>query len=82
MCGDDEQQLDAFSCISREQRIPRNHPLRAVRVITDEALRSMKPRVNKLYSKTGRPSIAPEKLLRALLLQMLYSVHTQQPRCA
>jgi Transposase domain (DUF772) len=54
------------------------HPLRPLRVMTDEALRDMQPRFNKLYAKTGRPSIAPEKLLRALLLQALYSVRSER----
>lgn len=78
MRGDDQQQLDVFSYISPEQRVPQDHPLRAIRAMADEALREMKPRFNKLYSKTGRPSIAPEKLLRALLLQVLYSVRSER----
>jgi transposase len=78
MRGDDEQQLDVFSYVSPEQRVPQDHPLRAVRALTDEALRTLQSRLNKLYSKTGRPSIAPEKLLRALLLQVLYSVRSER----
>ena len=78
MCGKDEQQLDVFSYISPEQRVPHDHPLRPLRVMTDEALRELQPRFNKLYAKTGRPSIAPEKLLRALLLQALYSVRSER----
>jgi transposase len=78
MRGKDEQQLDVFSYISPEQRVPHDHPLRALRVMTDEALRELQPRFNKLYAKTGRPSIAPEKLLRALLLQALYSVRSER----
>jgi transposase len=74
MRGDDEQQLDVFSYVSPEQRIPRDHPLRPVRVMADEALRDLKPRFSKLYAKTGRPSIAPEKLL----LQVLYSVRSER----
>src|SRR2546425_2301439 len=74
MRGKDEQQLDVFSYVSPEQRVPQDHPLRSLRALTDEALRDLQPRFNKLYAKTGRPSIAPEKLLRALLLQALYSV--------
>jgi transposase len=77
MRGKDEQQLDVFSYISPEQRVPQDHPLRWLRVMTDEALRNLQPRFNKLYAKTGRPSIAPEKLLRALLLQALYSVRSE-----
>jgi transposase len=78
MRGKDEQQLDVFSYISPERRVPQGHPLRPLRVMTDEALQQLKPRFNSLYAKTGRPSIAPEKLLRALLLQALYSVRSER----
>src|SRR6202047_5424981 len=78
MRGKDEQQLDAFSYVSLEQRVPQDHPLRSLRAMTDEALRDLQSRFNKLYAKTGRPSIAPEKLLRALLLQTLYSVRSER----
>jgi len=54
MRGDDEQQLDVFSYVSHEQRIPQDHPLRGVRVMADEALRDLKTRFGKLYAKTGR----------------------------
>jgi transposase len=78
MRGQDEQQLDVFSYVSPEQRVPQDHPLRPLRVMTDEALRELQPRFRQLYAKTGRPSIAPEKLLRALLLQALYSVRSER----
>src|ERR1039458_4698361 len=78
MRGKDEQQLDVFSYVSPEQRVPQDHPLRPLRVMTDEALQQLQPRFNKLYAKTGRRSIAPEKLLRALLLQALYSVRSER----
>lgn len=78
MRGKDEQQLDVFSYINPEQRIPHNHPLRPLRAMADGALQELKPRFRKLYAKTGRPSIAPEKLLRALLLQVLYSVRSER----
>src|ERR1700747_657050 len=78
MRGKDEQQLDVFSYISPEQRVPQVHPFGPLRVMTDEALRELQPRFNKLYAKTGRPAIAPEKLLRALLLQALYSVRSER----
>ncbi len=78
MRGKDEQQLDVFSYVSPEQRVPQDHPLRPLRIMTDEALRELQRRFNKLYAKTGRPSIAPEKLLRALLLQALYSVRSER----
>jgi len=64
MRGIDEQQMDVFSYVSPERRVPQDHPLRSLRAMTDEALRELQPRFNKLYAKTGRPSIAPEKLLR------------------
>ena len=78
MRGKDDQQLDVFSYVSPEQRVAQDHPLRSLRAMTDEALRDLQPRFNKLYAKTGRPSIAPEKLLRALLLQALYSVRSER----
>jgi Transposase domain (DUF772) len=78
MRGKDEQQLDVFSYVSPEQRVPQDHPLRPLRAMTDEALSDLQPRFNRLYAKTGRPSIAPEKLLRALLLQALYSVRSER----
>jgi transposase len=78
MRGQDEQQLGVFSYVSPEQRIPHDHPLRQLRVMADEALREPKHRFSRLYAKTGRPSIAPEKLLRALLLQVLYSVRSER----
>src|ERR1700720_3183087 len=78
MRGKDEQQLDVFSYLSPEQRVPQDHPLRALRAMTDEALQQLRPRFNSLYAKSGRPSIAPEKLLRALLLQALYSVRSER----
>src|ERR1039458_174182 len=78
MRGKDEQQLDVFSYIRPEQRVTQDHPLRSLRAMTDEALQQLRPRFNSLYAKTGRPSIAPEKLLRALLLQALYSVRSER----
>ena len=58
MRGPDEQQLDVFSYASPEQRVPHDHPLRPLRVMTDEALRELQPRFDKLYAKTGRPETA------------------------
>src|SRR5512133_2224714 len=78
MRGDDRQQAGMFSYVSREERVPRLHPLRAIREMTDRALQEMSPRFEQLYAKTGRPSIAPEKLLRALLLQVLYSIRSER----
>lgn len=78
MRGDDLQQGWVFSYISAEQRVPQDHPLRAIRVMVDEALRGMSAHFDRLYAKCGRPSIAPEKLVRALLLQALYSVRSER----
>jgi transposase len=78
MRGDDEIQDDVFSYISQEQRIPQDHPLRTIRKLVDGVLRELSPEFSKLYAKVGRPSIAPEKLLRALLLQVLYTVRSER----
>lgn len=78
MRGDDHQQAGMFSYISPEERVPRLHPLRAIREMTDRALQELSPKFDVLYSKTGRPSIAPEKLLRALLLQVLYTIRSER----
>ena len=67
-----------FSYLSPEQRVRKGHPLRAVRAMTDEILERMSPLFDAMYSAGGRPSIAPEKLLRAQLLQMLYSVRSER----
>ena len=67
-----------FSYLSPEKRVPQDHPLRGLRVMVDAALREMSPRFAGLYSHYGRPSIAPEKLLRTLLLQMFYSVRSER----
>lgn len=78
MRGDDRQQADMYSYLSPEQRVRENHPLRKVRAMADEALKNMSERFDGMYAKTGRPSIPPEKLLRAQLLQMLYSVRSER----
>lgn len=78
MRGDDHQQAGMFSYISPEERVPRLHPLRAIREMTDRALKELSPQFDSMYAKTGRPSIAPEKLLRALLLQVLYTIRSER----
>lgn len=78
MRGDNEQQAGIYSYISAEQRVPADHPLRAMRKLTDEIFKQLSPRFDQLYSRVGRPSIAPERLLRALLLQLLYSVRSER----
>jgi transposase len=78
MRGTDKQQSGMFSYLSPEERVPEKHPLRAIRGMTDEVLKGLWAKFNELYSTTGRPSIAPEKLLRALLLQILYTVRSER----
>ena len=78
MRGQDHQQSDIFSYLSPEQRVRQDHPLRAIRAMADLALSSMTERFDTMYAKTGRPSIPPEKLLRAQLIQMLYSVRSER----
>ena len=78
MRGDDRQQADMYSYLSPEERVRANHPLRAVRAMADEALKNMSRRFDTMYAKTGRPSIPPEKLLRAQLIQMLYSIRSER----
>jgi len=78
MRGEDQQQGAMYSYISPEQRVPQEHPLRAIREIVDAVLKEMSPEFAGLYAANGRPSIAPEKLLRALLLQVLYTVRSER----
>ena len=78
MRGPDEQTEHMFSYLSPEQRVPADHPLRAIRALTDDSLRSMSAQFERLYSAMGRPSIPPEQLLRALLLQVLYTVRSER----
>ncbi len=78
MRGVDHQQADMFSYLSPEQRVRQDHPLRAVRAMTGEILGNMSPLFEAMYAEGGRPSIPPEKLLRAQLLQMLYSVRSER----
>jgi transposase len=78
MRGDDQQQGAMFSYLSPEQRVPGDHPLRPIREMVDEVLEELSPRFDRMYAQKGRPSIAPEKLLRALLLQILYSIRSER----
>jgi transposase len=78
MRGDDQQQDGVFSYVSLEQRVPSQHPLRRIRPMVDEALAELSGAFDELYATTGRPSIAPEKLLRALLLQALYGKRSER----
>ena len=78
MRGGDERSEGLFSYVSCEARVPTNHPLRAIRAIADEALEVLSADFDGLYSHIGRPSIPPEKLLRALLLQAFYSIRSER----
>jgi transposase len=78
MRGKDTQQSAMFSYLSPEERVPVEHPLRPVRLMADVALEALSPVFNGMYVAFGRPSIAPEKLLRALLLQALYTIRSER----
>jgi transposase len=78
MRGHDEQTGHMFSSLSPEQRVPADHPLRAIRQTTDRVLAKLSPKFTDMYSTIGRPSIAPEQLLRAVLLQVRYTVRSER----
>src|SRR5271163_2714052 len=78
MRGDERVQDGMFSYVTLEQRVPREHPLREIRKLTDEVLRSLSTEFDALYSDLGRRSIAPEYILRALLLQVFYSIRSER----
>ena len=78
MRGDDEQTGTLFSYVSCEARVPPDHPLRLIRAVVDEALDVLSPDFDTLYARVGRPGIAPEKLLRSQLLQVLYSIRSER----
>jgi transposase len=78
MRGEDERSEGVFSYVRLKTRIPADHPLRAIRELIDEALRELSRTFNRLYAREGRPSIPPERLLRALLLQAFYTVRSER----
>lgn len=78
MRGNEEKQIDAFSYVSMEDRIPAKHPIRPFKKMVNELLRDMDKEFDDLYADSGRPSIAPEYLLRASILQILYSVRSER----
>jgi transposase len=78
MRGEDIQQSELFSYGRLEERVPASHPLRPIRLMVDEALKQMSGRFDEIYGEEGRRSIPPERLLRALLLQILYSVRSER----
>jgi len=78
MRGSDEQTGALFSYVSCEARVPADYPLRLIRAVVDEALDVLSEEFDRLYARIGRPGIAPEKLLRALLLQAFYSIRSER----
>ena len=78
MRGQDLYQAAMYSYLSPEQRVPADHPLRAIKKMADGLLEELSAVFSKMYSDLGRPSIAPEKLLRALLLQVLYTIRSER----
>ena len=78
MRGTDRQQATMFSYVAPEKRVPTDHPLRTLRPMVDEALRGLSGLFDAMYAREGRPSIPPERLLRALILQLLYSVRSER----
>ena len=78
MRGDDLQQSAMFSYVSPEKRVPADHPLRPIRTITDHVLKDLSRAFTAMYSKLGRPSVPPEQILRALLLQVLYTIRSER----
>ena len=81
MRGDVERTEDLFSYVPLADRVPSDHPLRSIRAFVDPILRELSPRFDAIYAKTGRPSIPPEQLLKALLLQVLYTVRSERMLC-
>src|SRR5579864_9397961 len=78
MRGADVDQGGLFSYVSMEQRVPATHPLRRVRALLDEALEAMNRDFDRVYAEGGRGSVAPERLVRALVLQVLYSIRSER----
>jgi len=81
MRGCEESQGYMFSYVSPEQRVPGDHPLRAVKTFADDILRNMSRTFDAMYSNTGRPSIPPERLLKSILLMALFSVRSDRLFC-
>jgi transposase len=77
MRGQKIQQFEMFSYIPLESRVPKHHPLRGIRDLVDQVLERLSPEFDKIYSRTGRPSVPPEQLLKALLLQVVFSIRSE-----
>src|SRR4030043_792607 len=78
MRGDDMQQQAMFSYLSPQARVPQDHPPRPIRKMVNQALAELSRKFQAMYSRVGRPSIPPEKLLRTLLLQVLYTIRSER----
>ena len=78
MRGREAEQPVLFSYVNLENRVPRDHPLRTIKALVDQVLQQLSPRFDQMYSRRGRPSVPPEQLLRALLLQIFYSVRSER----
>ncbi len=78
MRGEESPQPQMFSYVDLESRVPKHHPIRKVRRIVDEALAELEPTFDEMYSNKGRPSIPPEQLLRALLLQIFFTIRSER----
>src|SRR5499433_4304756 len=78
MRGPDDQNSEMFSYVVPEARVRPDHPLRPIRQMTDQVFAALSPQFTKMYSDIGRPSIPPEQLLRALLLQYLYTIRSER----
>jgi transposase len=76
--GEDQKPAGMFSYVRLEERVPRDHPLRAIRAVVDAVLAELSPSFEALYARVGRPSVPPERLLRALLLQAFYTVRSER----
>ncbi len=81
MRGDDTKQAALFSIVSPEERVPKDHPLRAIKELTERVLSRLSRTFAGMYSKTGRPSIPPERLLKAQILIALYTVRSDRMFC-
>lgn len=81
MRGDDTQQLTMLTAVTPDQLVPEDHPIRAVRVIVDRALEALSPVFNAMYKRLGRPSVPPEHLLKAMLLQSFYAIRSERQLC-
>src|SRR5215469_11147336 len=81
MRGEDKKQSSMLMLMSPETRVPQTHPLRAIKKMSDEALSKLSPVFDRMYAQGGRPSIAPERLLKSMLLMAFYSVRSERQFC-